>query len=112
MMENSDFNTFELLIVKDQVIQALKTCFDPEIPVNIHELGLIYSVDVDKAGAVQIKMTLTSPACPAAQSLPPEVKQKVEAVKGVTSAQVDVVWEPRWDPSMMSEEAKLALNMY
>ena len=111
-MSDSDFNTFELLIVKDQVIQALKTCFDPEIPVNIHELGLIYSVDVDAAGAVQIKMTLTSPACPAAQSLPPEVKQKVEAVNGVTSAQVDVVWEPRWDPSMMSEEAKLALNMY
>ncbi len=111
-MGDSDFNTFELLIVKDQVIQALKTCFDPEIPVNIHELGLIYSVDVGKTGAVQITMTLTSPACPAAQSLPPEVKQKVEAVQGVTSAQVDVVWEPRWDPSMMSEEAKLALNMY
>lgn len=111
-MENSDFNTFELLIVKDQIIQALKTCYDPEIPVNIYELGLIYSVDVDKAGAVQIKMTLTSPACPAAQSLPPEVKEKAEAVKGVTSAAVEVVWEPRWDPSMMSEEAKLALNMY
>ena len=96
----------------DLVWQELRACFDPEIPVNIYELGLIYNVDVDKTGTVQIKMTLTSPACPAAQSLPPEVKQKVEAVKGVTSAQVDVVWEPRWDPSMMSEEAKLALNMY
>ncbi|HTR82347.1 MAG TPA: SUF system Fe-S cluster assembly protein [Bacteroidota bacterium] len=111
-MENSDFNTFELLIMKDQITQALKTCYDPEIPVNIYELGLIYSVDVEKDGAVRIKMTLTSPACPAAQSLPPEVKQKVEAVKGVASVNVEVVWEPRWDPSMMSEEAKLALNMY
>ena len=110
-MENSDFNTFELLIVKDQIIEALKTCFDPEIPVNIYELGLIYSVDVEKTGAAQIKMTLTSPACPAAQSLPPEVKQKAEAVKGITSATVEVVWEPRWDPSMMSEEAKLTLGM-
>ena len=111
-MENTDFNTFELLVVKDQIVSALKTCYDPEIPVNIYELGLIYNVDVDTSGAVQIKMTLTSPACPAAQSLPPEVKQKAEGVKGVTSANVEVVWEPRWDPSMMSEEAKLALNMY
>ena len=111
-MENTDFNSFELLVIKDQVVEALKTCFDPEIPVNIYELGLIYTTDVDKTGAVSIKMTLTSPACPAAQSLPPEVKQKVETVKGVTSVTVDVVWEPRWDPSMMSEEAKLALNMY
>ena len=111
-MENTDFNTFELLVMRDQVTEALKTCFDPEIPVNIYELGLIYTVDVDKSGAVQIKMTLTSPMCPAAQSLPPEVKQKVEAVKGVTSASVEVVWEPKWDPSMMSDEAKLALNMY
>ena len=111
-MEQSDFNTFELLVIKDQAIEAIKTCYDPEIPVNIYELGLIYVVDVDKSGAVDIKMTLTSPACPAAQSLPPEVKQKVESVKGVTSAKVEVVWEPRWDPSMMSEEAKLALNMY
>ena len=111
-MADEDFNTFELLVMRDQITGALKTCFDPEIPVNIYELGLIYTVDVDKSGAVQIKMTLTSPMCPAAQSLPPEVKQKVEAVKGVTSVSVEVVWEPRWDPSMMSDEAKLALNMY
>jgi len=111
-MADEDFNTFELLVMRDQITEALKTCFDPEIPVNIYELGLIYTVDVDKSGAVQIKMTLTSPMCPAAQSLPPEVKQKVEAVKGVTSVSVEVVWEPRWDPSMMSDEAKLALNMY
>ncbi len=110
--DRSEFNTFELLIVKDQIVEALKTCFDPEIPVNIYELGLIYTVDVNKEGAAVINMTLTSPGCPAAQSLPPEVKEKVEQVKGVTSVQVNVVWEPRWDPSMMSEEAKLALNMY
>ncbi len=111
-MEQSDFNSFELLVVKDQVIEALKTCYDPEIPVNIYELGLVYAVDVAPNGAATITMTLTSPACPAAQSLPPEVKEKVEAVKGVTSATVNVVWEPRWDPSMMSDEAKLALNMF
>ena len=111
-MEQSEYNSFETLVMKDQITEALKTCFDPEIPVNIYELGLIYNVEVNNVGAVTIAMTLTSPACPAAQSLPPEVKQKVEAVKGVTSATVNVVWEPRWDPSMMSEEAKLALNMY
>lgn len=109
---NSDFNNFELLIIKDQIVEALKTCYDPEIPVNIYELGLIYTVDVSKEGEVVINMTLTAPGCPAAQSLPPEVKEKVEQVKGVKSVQVNVVWEPRWDPSMMSEEARLALNMY
>jgi FeS assembly SUF system protein len=111
-MASTDFNSFELLVIKDQVIEAIKTCFDPEIPVNIYELGLIYTIDVSSGGAVAVTMTLTSPACPAAQSLPPEVKDKVESVKGVTSATVHVVWEPRWDPSMMSEEAKLVLNMY
>jgi FeS assembly SUF system protein len=111
-MEESDYNSFEMLVMKDQITEALKTCFDPEIPVNIYELGLIYDVGIDNVGAVTIAMTLTSPACPAAQSLPPEVKQKVEAVKGVKSVVVNVVWEPRWNPGMMSEEAKLALNMY
>ena len=111
-MDNTDFNTFELLIMKDQITQALKTCFDPEIPVNIYELGLIYNVDVDKTGAVQIKMTLTSPACPAAQSLPPEVKEKVEAGKRCNFCEGGRCLGARWDPSMMTEEAKLALNMY
>jgi FeS assembly SUF system protein len=111
-MKTSDYNSFELLIMKDQIIEAIKTCYDPEIPVNIYELGLVYKVDVNPDGTVTIKMTLTSPACPAAQSLPVEVKSKVSAVKGVTSVNVVVVWDPRWDPSMMTEEAKLTLNMF
>jgi FeS assembly SUF system protein len=111
-MMDTEFNSFELLLLRDRIIDATKTCFDPEIPVNIFELGLIYTIDIDKEANVTIKMTLTSPMCPAAQSLPLEIKTKVEAVKGVKSALVQVVWEPRWDPSMMSEEAKLALNMY
>jgi len=108
----AELNSFEVLVLKDAVTEAIKTCYDPEIPVNIYELGLIYTVDVTPAGAVTVNMTLTSPACPAAQSLPPEVKEKIEAVKGVTTAAVNVVWEPRWETSMMSEEAKLTLNMY
>ncbi|MCX6137253.1 MAG: iron-sulfur cluster assembly protein [Ignavibacteriales bacterium] len=108
----SDFNSFELLVLRDEVIEAIKTCYDPEIPVNIYELGLVYTVEVTPGGTATINMTLTSPACPAAQSLPPEVKEKAETVKGITSATVNVVWEPRWDPSMMTEEAKLTLNMF
>jgi len=94
-----------------QVVDALRTCYDPEIPVNIHELGLIYNVDVQADGAVNIRMTLTSPMCPVAESLPPEVEAKVRSVTGVTSAKVEVVWDPPWTPAMMSEAAKLQLNM-
>ena len=111
-MAQTDFNTFEILLMKDQITEAIKTCYDPEIPVNIYELGLIYDVDIAPNGAVKVKMTLTSPSCPAAQTLPPDVKAKIEGVKGVTSVNVHVVWEPRWDPSMMTEEAKLTLNMF
>src|SRR5262244_736787 len=81
------------------IIAVLHTCYDPEIPVDIYELGLIYDLKVDPSGAVAIRMTLTSPACPVAGALPAEVKAKVEAVQGVTSAQVDLVWEPPWDMS-------------
>ena len=105
-MEGSNDTT----TLKEQVIQALRTCFDPEIPVNIYELGLIYDVNVDPLGMVTIHMTLTSPHCPAAQSLPDEVHNKVQAVQGVHGVQVDVVWEPPWDPSKMSEAAKLQLG--
>jgi FeS assembly SUF system protein len=94
------------------IVEALRTCYDPEIPIDIYELGLIYSIQVDPAGHAQIKMTLTSPMCPAAQSLPPEVKEKVETVAGVTDAIVEIVWEPPWDQSMMSEAARLQLGMY
>ncbi len=99
------------LVIEAQVIEALRTCFDPEIPVNIYELGLIYDVKVEPSGAVEIRMTLTSPNCPAAQSLPAEVEAKAKAVRGVTEAKVDVVWDPPWDSSRMSEAAKLQLGM-
>jgi FeS assembly SUF system protein len=98
------------LVIEAEVIEALRTCFDPEIPVNIYELGLIYEVKVEPSGAVGIRMTLTSPHCPAAQSLPPEVEAKVKTVSGVTAAKVEVVWDPPWDPSKMSEAATLQLG--
>ena len=96
--------------IKSQVVAALKTCYDPEIPVNIYELGLIYDVDVSN-NVVHIKMTLTSPACPVAGSLPPEVERKVRTIPGVGDAKVEVVWDPPWKPEMMSESAKLQLGM-
>lgn len=99
------------LVIEAEIIEALRTCFDPEIPVNIHELGLIYDVKVEPSGAVGIRMTLTSPNCPAAQSLPAEVEAKAKAVPGVTDVKVEVVWDPPWDPSRMSEAAKLQLGM-
>jgi FeS assembly SUF system protein len=96
---------------EQKVIEVLKTCYDPEIPVDIYELGLIYSVEVKDDGGVEIEMTLTSPACPVAESLPPQVEQKVAAIEGVKSARVDVTWDPPWTPDMMSEAARLTLGM-
>jgi FeS assembly SUF system protein len=98
--------------LRNKVIEVLKTIYDPEIPVNIHEIGLIYEVNVDDEANVHILMTLTSPMCPVAESLPPEVEGKVAAVDGVTSAQVEVTWDPPWDPDMMSEAAKLELGFF
>src|SRR5687767_5667212 len=98
--------------IRPQVLEALSTVFDPEIPVNIRELGLIYDVLVDKDGRVGIRMTLTAPACPAAQSLPVEVKNKAGAVPGVTEAKIEIVWDPPWDKDRMSEAAKLQLGMW
>jgi FeS assembly SUF system protein len=97
--------------LRERVIEALQTCFDPEIPVNIYELGLIYAIDATPAGEVAITMTLTSPMCPVAGSLPIEVENKVRALEGVAAARVDVVWDPPWTPEKMSEAAKLQLNM-
>jgi FeS assembly SUF system protein len=97
--------------IAPKVIEAMKTVFDPEIPVNIYEMGLIYDVLVDAAGRVGVKMTLTSPNCPAAQALPVEVRDKARAVEGVTDAAVEVVWEPPWTKDLMSEAAKLELGM-
>ena len=96
----------------EQIVDAIKTCYDPEIPVNIYELGLIYKTDVSPEGDVVIDMTLTSPACPAAGSLPPEVERKVGEVPGVRSVKVNVVWEPVWTPEKMTEAAKLQLGMF
>ena len=97
--------------LKNKIVAALCTCFDPEIPVNIYELGLIYNIEIAPSAAVAIRMTLTSPACPAAGSLPPEVEHKVRDVAGVTGAKVDVVWDPPWDKNRMSEAAKLQLGI-
>jgi FeS assembly SUF system protein len=94
------------------IVEALSTVYDPEIPVNIYELGLIYDIDVQPGGKVAVKMTLTSPACPVAGSLPGEVQDKVRSVDGVADADVEVVWDPVWNPSMMSEAAKLQLGMF
>lgn len=94
------------------VLDAIRTVFDPEIPVNIVELGLIYDVVVDAAGVAGVRMTLTAPGCPAAQSLPVEVSQKVRAVDGITDVKVDVVWDPPWTKDRMSEAAKLQLGLW
>ena len=98
--------------LRSRVIETLKTCYDPEIPVDIYELGLIYEVKADDDGAVEIKMTLTSPACPVAGSLPGDVETKVRALDGVASARVELVWEPPWDKDRMSEAAKLTLGFF
>jgi FeS assembly SUF system protein len=98
--------------LKPQIVEALSTVFDPEIPVNIYELGLIYDIVVDAEARVAVSMTLTSPACPSAQQLPSEVEWKVKAVPGVTTAKVEVVWEPPWSPDRMSEAARLSLGMF
>ena len=97
--------------LKDQIIAEIKKIYDPEIPVNIYELGLIYDVVVDADHNVRVTMTLTAPNCPAAQILPGEVKTKTASVEGVTDASVEVVWEPAWTPERMSDAAKLQLGM-
>lgn len=97
--------------LKTRVVAALRTVFDPEIPVNIYDMGMIYEVGVKDDASVDVRMTLTSPSCPVAGSLPPEVQAKIAALPGVTSARVELVWEPPWNPEMMSEAAKLQLNM-
>ena len=98
--------------LKPAIMKAISTVFDPEIPVNIVELGLIYDIVVDAAGVAGVRMTLTAPGCPVAQSLPVDVANKVKAVEGVTDAKVDVVWEPAWTKDRMSDAAKLQLGMW
>ncbi len=99
-------------INEDAVIAAIGTVYDPEIPVNVYELGLIYAIDLHDDGRVKVEMTLTAPGCPSAQELPVMVRDAVMVVPGVTACEVDTVWDPPWDPSRMSDDARLALNMY
>ena len=98
--------------LKNRIIEALKTIYDPEIPVNIYDMGLIYEVNLSDESDVSILMTLTSPMCPVAESLPPEVEIKVKQLEGIRSAAVEITWDPPWDPEMMSEAAKLELGMF
>ena len=97
--------------IKSKVIEAVKKIYDPEIPVNIYELGLIYKIDVDEKNKVNVDMTLTSPNCPVAESLPNEVKNNIKKVEGVSDVNLNLVWEPPWDKDKMSEAAKLELNL-
>jgi FeS assembly SUF system protein len=101
----------DIVALKNDIVAALCTCFDPEIPVNIYELGLIYDIEIAPTGAVAIRMTLTSPMCPAAGSLPGDVQNKVQGIPKITAVKVDVVWDPPWDKDRMSEAAKLQLGI-
>jgi FeS assembly SUF system protein len=102
----------EIARMSDEIIGALKTVYDPEIPADIYELGLIYKVDIDDDHAVKIDMTLTTPNCPSAAELPMMVENAVASVPGVREAKVNIVWDPPWDPSRMSDEARAVLNMW
>ena len=108
-MQNTPFKTLDM---ESQVVEVLRTIYDPEIPVNIYDLGLIYDVLVEEDSSVVVRMTLTSPSCPVAETLPPEVEEKVRSVPDVKSARVDIVWEPTWNPEMMSDGAKLELGFF
>ena len=97
--------------LREKIIEALKTCYDPEIPIDIWELGLIYDIDIAADNEVTITMTLTTPHCPAAETLPVDVEKKAAGVDGVASVKIDITWEPAWTPQMMSEAARLELNL-
>ncbi len=105
-------NPVERGMLEEEIIEALRTVYDPEIPVNIYDMGLIYEIDVQNDRFIDVKMTLTSPGCPVAGTLPGEVQRKVESVEGVTGASVELVWEPTWTMEMMSEDARLELGFF
>jgi FeS assembly SUF system protein len=109
MMSESEV-TESVGITKDDVISVLKTCYDPEIPVDVYELGLIYEVDVREGSIAYVKMTLTTPMCPVAEILPVEIQEKVRSMPGVADCELDLVWDPPWEVDMMSEAARLELN--
>ncbi len=102
----------EVKPLRERIIDTLKTCYDPEIPVDIWELGLIYEINISEGNDVHIKMTLTSPACPVAETLPPDVEQKVRDIPDVNTAKVEITFDPPWEKEMMSEEARLELGMW
>ena len=102
----------ENLAMENHVIEVISTVYDPEIPVNIYELGLVYNIDISPEKAVTVTMTLTSPQCPAAEEIPLEVESKLRALPGVSDVTVDIVWDPPWTPEKMSEAAKLELGMF
>ena len=110
-MAQQKLSTVEQTVIEAQVLEALRTCYDPEIPVNIYELGLIYGITVEDNGEVEIKMTLTSPHCPAIQSLPAEIESKIRSIQGVTDVIIKLVWDPTWHSGRMSEAAKLELGL-
>ena len=110
--EDVDVDPIKTLELKPKIIDQLVTVFDPEIPVNVYELGLIYDILVDANGLAVIKMTLTAPGCPAAVTLPAEVQGKVKSIEGVSDARVDLVWEPPWDKDRMTDAAKLQLGIF
>jgi len=111
-METQPLSSIEKTIIQARIVEALRTCYDPEIPVNIYEMGLIYEINISDVGSVEIIMTLTTPYCPAIQALPAEIEQKVGSVQGIAGVTVKVVWDPPWDPSKMTEAAKLELGMF
>jgi FeS assembly SUF system protein len=105
-------NPIERGLLEEEIIETLRSCYDPEIPVNIYDLGLIYEINVAKNRFVDVKMTLTSPGCPVAGTLPPEVERRVAGVEGVVGAKVELVWEPTWTMEFMSEDARLELGFF
>ncbi|GAB4335212.1 MAG: SUF system Fe-S cluster assembly protein [Calditrichia bacterium] len=98
--------------LKEKIIEVMRTIYDPEIPVNIYDLGLVYDIEIDDDNQAFIKMTLTSPACPVAESLPPQVRDAVKSVIGIKDATVEVVWDPPWSTDMMTDEAKVELGLF
>jgi FeS assembly SUF system protein len=98
--------------LEQQIVDMIKTCYDPEIPVDIYELGLIYDIQIDADKVAHVKMTLTSPNCPVAGSLPGEVEEKIRSIEALSDAKVEVIWDPPWSQDMMSEEAKLELGLF
>ena len=111
-MDKQQISSIEKTVIQAQVVEVIRTCYDPEIPVNIYDMGLIYGINITDEGVVEVIMTLTTPYCPAIQSLPTEIEEKIKNVQGVTDAKVKIVWEPPWDPSKMTEAAKLELGLF